>query len=82
MVKGGVNDWLAAIFPIAAQEPIIPNAEDPTIGAGRYASFVQGIKLSDVIVNFKKYTGIPYLRAALAKDKNQSKKIAKGVNHR
>lgn len=72
VVKGGVNDWLLAIFPVSTQEPIIPNAEDATLGAGRYATFPQSIKLIDVIQNIKRHTGIPHLRLALAKDKNES----------
>lgn len=74
-VKGGVNDWLLAIFPIITPEPIISKSEDPSTGAGRYATFPQEIKLSDVIQNLKIHTRIPHLRLALAKDKNESKLI-------
>lgn len=71
-VLGGVNEWLLSVFPVANQEPIIPNAENPTMGAGRFATFPQNIRLSDVIQYIKTRFEIPHLRLALANHKNES----------
>jgi len=62
----GVNDWLAAAFPIANKAPAIPNPVDPLYGAGRICQVDGKITLRNAIERIKSYTGLPDVRVGIA----------------
>lgn len=75
-VQGGVNDWLTEALPVKLSSPIIENALDPSVGAGRICKLSEEISLKEAVERIKKHIGIPHLRLALAKNKSICKKIA------
>lgn len=81
VVVGGGNDWILSAFSTQNQEPIIPNAENPIAGVGRYATLPEAIKLDEAIKCIKEHFQIPHLRLALAKDKDESKWYLIKVTH-
>lgn len=73
--KNGVNDWLASALPSLTCKPIQENADNPDFGAGRLCLISQKVTLQEAIESIKNHIGVPYLKLALAKNKNKGKAI-------
>lgn len=68
-MQHGVNDWLGSFLPVASKEPILPNAENPSIGMGRLLTLVRPLSVQQIIDGVKKHIRIPHLRLGLGKSK-------------
>lgn len=71
----GVNDWLANSLPISSMNIALPNAVNPTFGAGRVCEVSESLTLSQAIEKIKSYTGIPDVRVGVATSGSLDSKI-------
>lgn len=72
--KNGVNDWLANALPIVTCKPIQVNVDDSDCGTGRICTITESLTLQEAINKIKQHIGVPYLKLAIAKNKNKGKK--------
>nr|XP_034840063.1 NIF3-like protein 1 [Maniola hyperantus] len=72
--KGGVNDWLASVFPFNNSVPIIPG-EDPETGAGRFLFINTSFDIQQAVTNVKNLTGLNHVRLAIGKGKTTTHNV-------
>lgn len=66
-VVGGVNDWLAEAFDVAARRPIGPTAGAPDgTGMGRRVELAEPLTLAAAVDRIKAHLGLDHVRVAAA----------------
>lgn len=63
---GGMNDWLAKAVGPGSALPIVPVADVPGAGAGRFVELDEALPLDEAIARAKAYLGLSHVRVARA----------------